>query len=119
MNNPYSREHFNSLRDISKKKVKKVSNMAALVSVTLGLLSLWILNSLDPAMTRSQKTWISLLVFAVFIGIVAWLLYRIRHISKKTALACPHCKKLLFGDAERIAGATGRCQYCGGIIIND
>jgi len=52
-------------------------------------------------------------------GIVAFLIIRLKRTEKKAAVLCPQCNKSLDGDAQRIASATGKCEYCGGLVIAD
>jgi ribosomal protein L37AE/L43A len=33
-------------------------------------------------------------------------------------LACPHCRAALNDMSERVASATGRCDACGGQILD-
>ena len=39
--------------------------------------------------------------------------------SKRFGCACPNCKKELRTISLRIAIASGRCGYCGGIVVED
>lgn len=117
MNKPYTRESFNQLRLRAQKAERKSSVILATVSVILGMSALQFLKWSEKSFSGTNHKIISLLTFLIYIGIVLWLLLRIRRISKKNALKCPQCEENLMSDTIRIASATGNCEKCGGTVI--
>lgn len=117
MNKPYTREDFNRRRLAAKQAVRRDSVILAVVSVVLGLASLGFLQWIDTVLSATQRITVSLVTFALFLGIVGWLLVRMKRTAQQVAVLCPQCSKPLQGDAERIAAATGKCEKCGGVVI--
>ena len=119
MNKTYKREEYNLRLLATKKMVRHNSAIAAIVSVALGMLSLGFLRWVDTFLQGTTRIIVSLVTFVIYMGIVAFLIIRLKRTEKKAALLCPQCNKSLDGDAQRIASATGKCEYCGGLVITD
>lgn len=117
MNNPYTREEFTRHRLAAKRAVRRDSVFAAVTSVVLGLASLGFLQWVETVLTGTLRVAVSVGTFAFFIGIVGWVLVRMKRTARRVAVVCPQCEEALQGDAERIASATGKCDKCGGIVI--
>lgn len=117
MNDPYTREDFNRRRLAAKHAVRRDSIIVAVVSVSLGLASLGFLKWIDTVFSDTQRIAVSLVTLALFLGIVGWLLVRMKRTARQVAVPCPQCSKPLYGDAERITAATGKCEECGGVVI--
>lgn len=119
MNKPYTRESFNQLRLRAQKAERKSSVILATVSVILGMSALQFLKWSEKSFSGTNHQIISILTFLIYIGMVLWLLFRMKHISRKVALKCPQCEEQLAGETIRIASATGNCEKCGGKVILD
>lgn len=117
MNKPFTREEFDRWRSTANKIVRRRSIVAAAVSVSLGLISLWFLDWADSFFPESNRKIISLATFIVFIAIVGWLLFRMKRASRDHAIKCPQCGKILQQESQRIASATEKCDHCGGVVI--
>ncbi len=117
MNNAYTRDEFNRRRLAAKRGVRRDSVLAAVTSVVVGLASLGFLQWMDKVLSGTQRVAVSLVTFGLFIGIVGWLLVRMKQTARKVAVICPQCEEALQGDAGRIASATGRYEKCGGLVI--
>lgn len=117
MEMPYTREKFDLLRSASKKANKRASTITAMVSVIMGISGILFLNWTKQAYSLTNHKIISVLFFLFYIGIVLWLMYRMKRINHKFAVKCPQCDEDLINDAERIASATGNCEKCGGTVI--
>ena len=117
MNNAYTREEFNRRRLDAQRAVRRDSVLAAVTSIVLGLVSLGFLQWMDTVLSDTRRVAVSLVTFALFIGIVGWLLVRMKRTARKVAVVCPQCDEPLQGDAMRIASATGKCEKCGGTVI--
>jgi len=118
MSNPYTRAEFDHLRSLGNRLVRRHSIVLAIISVSLGVGSLWFIQWADARFPRPQRIIFALGTFAIFIGIVGWLLFRMKRTARNVALKCPQCSEPLKGDTERIASATGKCEKCGGVVIN-
>jgi hypothetical protein len=113
----YSREEFSRRRLAAKRAIRRDSVIAASTSVVLGLISLGFLNWMDTFLAGALRMALSIGTFILFAGIVGWLLVKMKRTAKRVAVRCPQCNEALQDDAERIASATGKCEYCGGIVI--
>ena len=57
-----------------------------------------------------------------FVGIYLVIIFTALFAGKRRralGCACPNCKRKLFAASLRLAIASGRCGYCGGIIAED
>jgi hypothetical protein len=57
-------------------------------------------------------------LFLAYIDGVGALLWRMQRRVLAARLSCPHCRAALNDMSERVASATGRCDMCGGQILD-
>ena len=113
----YSRESFDQLRASVRRRERKDGALLALVSVALGFGQLGLLRWLESRFPHRTAVAIGGTVFLLYLGLVLFLLWRLQHHKRVGAPRCPQCGRALQGVAERIAGATGRCDACGGQVV--
>lgn len=119
MNKPFTRNEFNRLQSSAQAIVRRRSIAAAAVSVSLGLISLWFLEWVDSFFPKYNRIIISITTFFIFIAAVGWLLFRMKRSARDYTVKCPQCKKILEQESQRIASATGKCDQCGGVVIEN
>jgi len=56
---------------------------------------------------------VGIYVFAIITALVAGKR------RKQFGCACPNCKRELVAGLLRVAIASGRCGYCGGVVVDD
>jgi len=56
-------------------------------------------------------------LFLAYIVGVGALLWRMQRRVRAARPVCPHCRAALNDMSERVASATGRCDMCGGQIL--
>jgi hypothetical protein len=117
MNKPFTREEFDRRRSAANKIMRSRSIVAAAVSVSLGLILLLFLDWANEFFSETSRKIISVATFIVFIAIVGWLLFRMKQAARDYAINCPKCGKALEQESQRIASATGKCDQCGGVVI--
>lgn len=117
MNPPRSRAVFDRQRRLVKDVSKREGRVLVPVSVGLGVAQLVFLRWAEGRFDRETVTAIAGIAFLVYMGLVVWLVWRMDRRVRAVRPACPQCGKLLHGLSERIAAATGRCDTCGGQVI--
>lgn len=117
MSGVYSRESFDARRAAAKRQERRDTNRLALFAVPGGLAQLAFIRWADAHLARGTAVPVEAAVFLVYIGVVIWLIVRLRQRRRDAAPRCPQCAILLVGLPERVAGATGRCEACGGQVI--
>jgi hypothetical protein len=112
-----TRETFNAQRAAAKRQEKRDMNRLALFAVPGGFAQLVFIQWADTHVGRPWSVRLEGAVFLIYAAIVARLLWRGRRGAAARALRCPHCATPLIGDSERVAAATGHCEFCGKQIL--
>jgi hypothetical protein len=89
----------------------------AAVAVGLGVGQLVFIRWAEGRFERDAVTAIAGVAFVIYLGLVAWLIWRMDRRVRAVRPACPQCGRGLHGMSERMASATGRCDACGGQIL--
>jgi len=113
----YTRETFDQQRAAAKKLERRDGRLLAIVSVGLGLAQLAFIRWADGRFERGFAVAIEGGLFLGYAALVCWLLWRMRRHQRAAAPACPHCGLALQGMSERVASATGKCDSCGGLVL--
>ena len=114
---PLTREAFERLRAAAKSVERREGLLLAGVSVSLGVAQLVFLRWADVQLDRSTKLQIEVPAFLTYLAIVGGLLWRFISRIKAARPKCPQCGIRLTELSERVAVATGRCDSCGGQIL--
>jgi predicted amidophosphoribosyltransferase len=72
---------------------------------------------LESRLERSRAVAIEGVIFLAYMALVGALMWRMLRRLRTTLLSCPHCGAKLRGMSENVAAATGRCDSCGGQVI--
>lgn len=113
----YTRESFNRQRARAKAVSDAAGRVLAMVAVSLGLGQLILIRLLDSRIAPAKKIPFELSLFVAYIALVGYLLWRMNRVAAAETIRCPQCKKMLKAGAEDVAGATGKCTFCGGQVI--
>ena len=117
MKPPLSRAAFDRQRQLVKEVSKHEGRVLVPVSVGLGVAQLVFLRWAEGRFERHTVTTIAGIAFLVYMGLVLWLIWRMDRRVRAVRPDCPQCGKRLHGLSERVAAATGRCDTCGGQVI--
>jgi hypothetical protein len=112
-----TREQFDRQRGEIRAVVRRESRVLAGFSVGLGLAQLAFLRWAERALTREALVAAAGSLFFAYMAGVGALLWRLQRSTRAARLACPHCRVVLNELSERVVSATGRCDGCGGLII--
>lgn len=113
----YSREAFARQRLVERQVERRAGTVLAVVSVGLGVAQLVFLRWADVHLERDLKIGIALPAFLAYIAVVGWLLWRFERRRREVRPKCPRCGAVLENLSQRIATATGRCDACGGQVL--
>ena len=113
----YSRAAFDRQRQLVKDVSRRESRVLVPVAVGLGIAQLAFLRLAEARLERETVTAIAGVAFLIYMGLVGWLVWRMDRRVRAVRATCPQCGKRLQGLSERVAGATGRCEACGGQVI--
>jgi hypothetical protein len=113
----FTREAFERQRAAVKQVERRDGRMLAVVSVGLGVAQLLFLRWADVHVDRGRGTAIAGLAFLAYVWLVCWLLWRRDRCRRAARPKCPQCGVPLQDLSERVAAATGRCDACGGQVI--
>ena len=119
MKEPLTRGAFDQARAAATLASRRDSRILAVVSVTLGVFQLMFLRWADAHLERGLKLSIALPVFVVYITVVVVLLWRMERRKRSLLPNCPQCSIKLIGLSERVAAATGKCDSCGGVVVDE
>jgi hypothetical protein len=97
---------------------RRDGRILAAFSVALGVSQLIFLRWADAHLERGSKLAIALPGFVIYIVVVGVLLWRMEQRKRSAGLICPQCGIRLTGLSERVAAATGRCDSCGGVVLD-
>ena len=113
-----TREEFDRRRAVLKLVARRESRALAIFSVGLGVAQLLFLRWAEPRMARDAVIPIAGSLFLAYMAGVGALLWRMTRRIGAARLACPQCRTVLNDMSERVAAATGRCDTCGGQILD-
>jgi predicted RNA-binding Zn-ribbon protein involved in translation (DUF1610 family) len=113
----FTRETFERQRAVVRQVERWDGRVLAIVSVGLGAAQLLFLRWADVHLDRSRRIAIAGLAFLAYVGLVCWLLWRLDRRRRAARPKCPQCGVPLQDLSERVAAATGRCDACGGQVI--
>ena len=113
----YTRESFERRRTAMKQLETREGLLLAVVSVGIGLGQLVFIRWADRHLERGLQIRIEGGVFLTYLALVGWMIWRMQRRLRSARPSCPQCKVPLQGMSERVAVATGRCDSCGGQVI--
>jgi predicted RNA-binding Zn-ribbon protein involved in translation (DUF1610 family) len=113
----YTREAFERQRASAKQVESHQTRLLAVVSVGLGVAQLIGFRWLETWLERRSRIRIEGAVFLVYMALVGWLIWRMQRRLRAARVTCPQCGVRMEGLSERVAGATGRCDACGGQVL--
>lgn len=112
-----TREEFDRRRAALRLVARRESRVLAIFSVGLGLAQLLFLRWTERQMAHEAVIATAGSLFLAYMVGVGALLWRMTRRVRAARLACPHCRTVLTDMSERVASATGRCDACGGQIL--
>jgi hypothetical protein len=115
----FTRESFDAARKAAKQRESRLVNQLALVAVPLGFAQLLLIRWTDKNLDHRTGLQVEGGVFLLYMALVVVMLWRVVAGSRAVQIACPQCKRPLSGMSLRVAGATGRCEHCGGHVIDE
>ena len=115
----YTRETFDRQRAAAKSAEQRASLPLAVVSVSLGIAQLLIIRWIDAHFEKGSGLTLEVGMFLTYVAIVGAFGWRFGRIRRAARLQCPQCEVPLQGMPESVASATGRCEACGGRVIEE
>ena len=112
-----SREEFERKRSALRSLESAGTWRLALVSVGLGLAQLVLIRWAGANLARAPRLWLEGGVFLAYMALVLGLIGRMLARFRDERIRCPSCRARLEAMSERIAAATGRCDTCGGQVV--
>jgi|WetSurMetagenome_2_1015567.scaffolds.fasta_scaffold16007_3 hypothetical protein len=112
-----TRETFDRQRAAAKLAARRDGYVLAVFSVVLGVLQLVFLRWAEAHLARLPRLAIAGSVFLAYIAVVGVLRWRTERRLRSVRPVCPQCGIALKGMSERVASATGKCDSCGGRIL--
>ena len=112
-----TREDFDRRPAAVKLAARREGRVLAIFSVGLGLAQLLFLRWAEREMAHEAVIATGGSLFLAYIVGVGALLWRLQRRIRSARLICPHCRAVLGDLSERVASATGRCDMCGGQIL--
>jgi predicted RNA-binding Zn-ribbon protein involved in translation (DUF1610 family) len=113
----YTRQAFERQRALKKQVERHETRLLAVVSVGLGVAQLLLIRWLDTQLPHKPRVAIEGAVFLAYMALVCWLIWRLQVRLRAASVTCPQCGVRLQGMSERVAAATGRCDACGGQVL--
>ena len=113
----YTRAAFERQRAAIKLVERRDGLLLALVSVGGGVAQLLFIRWADAHLAHPSEIAIAGPAFLAYLAVVGALLWRFQRRRQAARPKCPQCGVALEGLSERVAAATGRCDACGGQVI--
>jgi hypothetical protein len=113
----YTREEFDRRRAEQKRLEGREMRLLGFVTVPLGIGQLVMIRLLESRLERSRAVAIEGAVFLAYMALFGFLFWRLLRRFRFSLLSCPQCGAKLRGMSESVAAATGRCDSCGGQVI--
>jgi predicted RNA-binding Zn-ribbon protein involved in translation (DUF1610 family) len=114
-----TREAFEQHRHAARRVARHDGRALAFSSVGLGLAQLVFLRWADVHLARGPRLIIAGLAFLAYLALVAVLIWRMEKRLRAVRPVCPQCGVTLKDMAERVAAVTGRCEACGGWVLEE
>lgn len=114
---PFTRATFDRQRQLVKDASRREGRVLVPVAVGLGIGQLVFIRWAETRLERDTVTAIAGVAFLIYMALVAWLVWRMDRRVRAVRPVCPQCGQRLQGMSERVASATGRCDACGGQVI--
>lgn len=108
-----TREDFERRRTLARTIERREGRVLAGVAVSLGLAQLAFLKWGEGRIPDARLTAVAGLSFLAYMALVVFLIGRMMRRVNAARPVCGTCGVTLKGMAERVAGATGRCDACG------
>lgn len=112
-----SRAAFQSAQERAQKVEQTSGTPMALVAVVLGFAQLYLLRWAKDHIPHDQGIGFASIVFLLYLALVGALLARMLRARTAAAPRCPQCGIALRDMSQRVALATGKCDRCGGQVI--
>jgi predicted RNA-binding Zn-ribbon protein involved in translation (DUF1610 family) len=112
-----TREAFERQRAAVKVVARQDGRVLAFLSVGLGVAQLILLRWAEAHVARGPRIAIAGSAFLVYIMLIGFLWRRMKRRLRSVRPVCPQCGVALQGMSERVASATGKCDSCGGWIL--
>ena len=119
MAEPLTREAFEQSRSAVAAIARRYGVTLAAFSVGAAGIQLIFLRWADTHLARTSRLAIALPAFIAYMTVVGVLLWRMERRKRLASPSCPQCQRTLSGLSERVAAATGRCDSCGGVVVDD
>ncbi len=113
-----NRESFDAQRAAVRKIEQSDGRIVAAVAVGLGLAQLVLIRWASANLADDPRLELTGTVFAAYIAMVGWLVWRFERRRRAARPRCPQCNAMLKDASERVAAATGKCDACGGVVID-
>ena len=113
----YTRDAFTRQQTAVKQAQQRNGRPLAFLSVVLGFAQLLFLRWADQHMARGPRMAAAGAAFLMYVALIAWLFFRMQRAVRIACPRCPQCGVALKDMSERVAVATGRCDACGGQVI--
>ncbi|MEQ1832351.1 MAG: hypothetical protein ABL977_04785 [Candidatus Eisenbacteria bacterium] len=113
----HTRAAFQAAQERAQKVEQSGGTPLALVAVVLGFGQLYLLRWAKDHLAREQMIPLATAVFVVYLVLVGALLARMVRARNAAAPCCPQCGVSMRDLSQRVALATGKCDRCGGQVI--
>jgi hypothetical protein len=113
----YTRQEFERRRTLVKLVGKREGRALAAVSVGLGLAQLIFIRWADTHLGRRSQISIEGAAFLIYMALIGWLFWRYQRKIRAVRPVCPQCGVQLKDMSERLAMTSGRCDSCGGQVV--
>lgn len=112
-----SRAAFQSAQERAQMVEQTSGTPMALVAVVLGFGQLYLLRWAKDHVPREHAIGFASIVFLLYLALVGALLARMLRARTAAAPSCPQCGVAMRDMSQRVALATGKCDRCGGQVI--
>ena len=112
-----TRAAFQAAQGRAQKVEQSSSTPLALFAVTLGFGQLYLLRWAKDHVPREHSLLFAGSMFIVYMIGVAVLFFRMLRQRNAAAPRCPQCGVAMREMSQRVALATGKCDRCGGQVI--
>lgn len=114
---PLTRAAFQAAQTRAQMIEGRSSTPLALVAVTLGFGQLYLLRWAKDHIAREYSLWFAVAMFVAYMILVGVLFVRMLRQRAAAAPRCPQCGAAMGDMSQRVALATGKCDRCGGLVI--
>lgn len=114
---PFTQASFDARRERAKQVVRREGRLLAVASVGLGVAQLVFIRWSDTHLAPGVAVPVEAGLFLGYMVLVGWLIWRMQRRISAARPVCLHCGAVLGDISERVAAATGKCDRCGGQIV--